>query len=122
MMKLALAAALVLLASFAFSPGNLPGIPICPMQAHLDLPCPGCGLTRAFCAISDGDLPAAWGHNPFSFLLYPATLVALAGPILGRRLPTIVRRVSRGRLATVAPVLLVAGMWLYGIARLAAQT
>jgi len=47
-----------------------------------DLPCPGCGLTRAFCAMADGDLIRAFRFHTAGPLLYFATLyVVVMAPI-----------------------------------------
>ncbi len=50
---------------------DLPGVALCPFRAVTGLPCPGCGMTRAFCSIGHGDLARAFGYNalaPFVFL------------------------------------------------------
>jgi hypothetical protein len=56
------------------------GIDLCALHAVTGLPCPGCGLTRAFIAASAGDLTVALGANPFVLVLYPlfAALAVLA--------------------------------------------
>lgn len=72
----ALAAVAVLAVSASFVPDGLPRFDICPFHRQTGLPCPGCGLTRAFCAISHGRFAAAWHFNPFAFLFYAATLAA----------------------------------------------
>ncbi len=57
-------------ALLSVSPGgdrvNLGGLVLpgsCPTRLFLDIGCPGCGLTRSFISLSDGDLTAAWGYN-----------------------------------------------------------
>ena len=72
---LGLGAAVVLLLSFLLVPGGLPAFDLCLLQRLTGLPCPSCGLTRAFCAISHGDPAAAWHYNPFAFPLYAGVLV-----------------------------------------------
>jgi hypothetical protein len=50
---------------------DLPGVVLCPFRAVTGLPCPGCGMTRAFCSIGHGELARAFGYNalaPFVFL------------------------------------------------------
>jgi hypothetical protein len=57
--------------SAVWSPKDLPGFVLCPFRAVTGLPCPGCGMTRAFCAIGHGDFASAFGFNvlaPFVFL------------------------------------------------------
>lgn len=70
------AAAAVLVASFALSPGRL-GPDLCPLHRVTGLPCPGCGVTRGLLHLSHGDVDLALGANPFVLVLWPL-LVALA--------------------------------------------
>lgn len=63
-------------ASFVLPFGGF-GLDLCGVHRVTGLPCPGCGLTRAFISLSHGDLATAVGLNPFSLLLYPL-FVALA--------------------------------------------
>ena len=65
----AVLAALIILVSMAVAPGRLPQVSVCPFRSATGLPCPGCGLTRAFCAIGHAEFAAAWAFNPFSFVL-----------------------------------------------------
>lgn len=53
------------------------GVDICAVHRTTGLPCPGCGLTRAFVLVSHGDLATAVASNPFVLVLYPL-FVALA--------------------------------------------
>jgi hypothetical protein len=41
----------------------------CPFNLITGIPCPGCGMTRAFLALARGDLITALHYNPFSMLL-----------------------------------------------------
>jgi hypothetical protein len=73
-----------LIASFALHPCHddhlcfsLPGvekqiqIPLtCMFRIVTGIPCPGCGLTRSFVAISHGDIRAAWEFNAMGPILY----------------------------------------------------
>jgi hypothetical protein len=43
----------------------------CPIRNIFGIRCPGCGMTRAFVAMSSGNMPRAWRHNPFSFIVVP---------------------------------------------------
>ena len=56
------------------------GVPLCLFRAATRLPCPSCGMTRAFCGIAHGDLPAAIDLNLASPLVFLATVtIALLG-------------------------------------------
>ncbi len=83
----ALAAVFVLAVSAVFVPGGLPKVEICVFHRMTSLPCPGCGLTRAFCAISHGDFAAAWQFNPFAFLFYAGVLAVPFWVALNLRAP-----------------------------------
>lgn len=77
----------VLGASFVLTPESLPRWPLCPVMAVLDLPCPGCGLTRAFTCIAHGRFGEAWAHHPFALPLFVGTalLISARGQSYARR-------------------------------------
>ncbi len=58
---------------------------VCPFRALTGLPCPGCGMTRAWISLLHGDLSAAFRFHPF-FWAVPVLLVFLltAGRPTGR--------------------------------------
>lgn len=49
---------------------------VCPFRALTGLPCPGCGMTRAWISLLHGDLSAAFRFHPF-FWAVPVLLVFL---------------------------------------------
>jgi hypothetical protein len=55
--------------------------PICPLYAATSVACPGCGLTRAYHALFNGDIAAAFGFNalfPFVGLLLAYVFLTMA--------------------------------------------
>ncbi len=60
----------------------------CPMLELLGIPCPGCGMTRAWRALLRLDLSAAFRAHPM-FWSAPALYLAFLrdGQIIGRRFP-----------------------------------
>jgi len=110
----------ILAASFVLTPERLPGFGICAIRRWTGLPCPGCGLTRAFCAISRGNIAGAIALNPFSLPLYAATILLLLRPLLNRWRPELEPRVVASRWFVRGPLLLVAAMWLFGLVRILA--
>lgn len=44
---------------------------ICLFRRLTGIPCPGCGMTRAFAHLAKGEWAAAWANHPFSFVLAP---------------------------------------------------
>jgi len=71
----------ILAISFIFRPDSLPGVELCAFHALTGAQCPGCGMTRAFCAISHGQFAGAWSLNPLSPYLYALTISGLAYPL-----------------------------------------
>lgn len=65
------------------------GAVLCPSRGVLGIPCPGCGLTRAFCALARGAVWQAVGFNalslPLLVLFVAAPLTSLYELSLGRR-------------------------------------
>ena len=61
-----------LLLSFVLPVGTLQSSPviICSFRGFFGVPCPGCGMTRAFCAISHGHPIDALGFHWLSPLIY----------------------------------------------------
>lgn len=81
-------ALLAVAASFLLPFGGF-GLDLCSVHRVTGLPCPGCGLTRAFISLSHGDFSTAAGLNPFALFLYPlfvalAVLALLPGGMRGR--------------------------------------
>ena len=64
--------------SALWSPTDLPGFVLCPFRALTGLPCPGCGMTRAFCAIGHGDFAGAVGFNPLAPFVFAGALLLWA--------------------------------------------
>jgi len=115
---LAGAAAAVLVASLVFAPGDLLRLDLCPFHRLTGLPCAGCGMTRAFCAISHGDFAAAWGFNPFGFVFYAAFVLMALLPVLERRHPSLGARIWRRRGTQIAFAAVLCSMTVFGLWRL----
>jgi len=120
----ALDGALILLAagvvaiSALFAPETLPGFNLCPFHRFTGLPCPGCGLTRAFCCITHGEFLRAWQFNPFSYIFYAACLTLLFWPLLRTRWPEFESCLVRSRWFNRFPFILIGGMLLFGVCRM----
>ena len=108
----------VLLISFIFPPGGLPQVPICYFAVLTGLPCPGCGLTRGFCAIAHGRFADAWAYNPFAFALYGLTVFFLLYPWLTRWFSRLRQRLVRWRVPLWLSLSLVVAMWIFGAWRM----
>jgi hypothetical protein len=119
-------ALLVVLASFTLRMRSdervglawVPGIllpPLCLSREWLGMSCPGCGLTRSFVCLAQGDWSAAWDKHRLGWLL--AILVLLQIPYRihglrnpGKALPTWARK-------WISQVLigLLVGNWVLGL-------
>ena len=112
-------AGLALAASVLIPASRLPATSFCPFRMLTGFPCPGCGLTHSFCNISHGHFRMAWQANPFGFLFYALAIVFVAWPWLRARFPGMEVAMGRTRAAVWAPALLMVGMWVYDVARIA---
>ncbi len=105
----------VLLVSLVLPAGGFSGIDTCAFHSLTGLSCPGCGLTRAFCAISHGQYRDAWSLHPFSFPLYAAVLVGLGAPWLSHCFSAVTGRKTTVALRlgffTLAVAMLIYGGW-----------
>jgi hypothetical protein len=91
---------------------------LCPLHGLLGLPCPACGLTRAFCALTHGNVPEALRQNALSlpvFGLFLAAPVVAVYELLRRRRCTFYAFLYSTRVAYVAGTVVV----LYAVGRLA---
>lgn len=68
---------LLILASFLYAPWSTDGPIFCPFRFLVGMPCPGCGLTRSFCALSQGNVSDAFMFHVFGPLLYAACVCAV---------------------------------------------
>ena len=67
----AIALAVVLAVSFVFPPSGL-GISVCAFKNAFGIPCPGCGLSRSFAALSHGQVWMAFSVHPLGPIIYAA--------------------------------------------------
>ncbi len=75
----------VMAVSFVFPIEGL-GVDLCILHSTTGLPCPGCGLSRAIAAISQGDWLAALALNPFALVAWPLFLVLAVVTLAPRRI------------------------------------
>ncbi len=96
--------------SVALGPYVEHGPVVCPLRALTGLPCPGCGLTRAFVALAHGHIEDALALHLFSVplgaVMLLAAAVAAAELVAGRTLLACHWLYSR-RLATLVACALV---------------
>ena len=115
---LALGAVVVLGISFYFTTGSLPQVEVCSFKRVLGVPCPGCGLTRAFCSISHGQFGNAWNFNPFAYVFYSIAVYMVLRPLLKLKFPKMERWFVNSRWSTILPIALIIGMLVFGALRI----
>ncbi|MDX6307558.1 MAG: hypothetical protein QOI06_604 [Nocardioidaceae bacterium] len=89
---------------------------VCPFRLATGLPCPGCGMTRAWVFLAHGRLGDAASANPFAFVTMPAgvLIVLLVVVALVRRRP--MPDIGRGLRHPMGMVLIVS--WIaFGVVR-----
>lgn len=59
-------------------PADEPALVLCPFRALTHYPCPGCGMTRAFCALAHFEFWRAIKFNALSPLLFLSAIFAWA--------------------------------------------
>ncbi len=120
-LPLFLLAASALVLPYCIALAKLPQIP-CTFLHLTGYPCPLCGFTRAFWAISAGHWGEAFSNSPLSFAVYLAVWVVFlwngaalaAGVVLSRGSAFRFGRTFRRRAFAVA-LLLLAANWVYRI-------
>jgi len=68
------AASVVLAVSYLYAPYVHDGPVVCLLRGLVGIPCPSCGLTRAFCALAHGELREALRYHALSPLLFGAVV------------------------------------------------
>lgn len=92
---------------------------LCPFRAVTGLLCPGCGMTRAFCALGHGELRRAMHFNALSPLLYLSLIVVWIGAAATvLKLPRVHKVIMRFRPNPAFSIMLLAVVLMWWVARL----
>jgi hypothetical protein len=89
---------------------------LCTFRRFSGLGCPGCGMTRCFISLANGDVRAAWSYNPAGLLMFalfafqlPYRVVQLVR--IRRGLPELrLNRLTQWSLGIIAVVMF--GQWI----------
>jgi hypothetical protein len=119
-LALAAGAAGALCLSVALSPAEAANGPVvCPFRLATGLPCPGCGMTRAWVLLAHGRLGAALSANPFVLVTMPSAgalaLLVLGALVLRRPLPDL-----RAAAGSWIVKMVLAGWLAFGLIRVVA--
>lgn len=118
---LSIVAALILVISVLVPTHGLLPFSVCGFRWLTELPCPLCGLTRAFSSIGHGDMGAAWRYHPLSFALYALTIAAAAVPLMAHVAPGATTRVVTSPQLSRALCILGLGVLIFGVLRIIAR-
>jgi hypothetical protein len=99
----------VLGASYLYAPFVHDGPVVCLFRRVTGLPCPSCGLTRSFCAMSHGDLRSAGAYHPLGPLLFGLICASLVLLVVA---PYRWHRVANARYTQWSLVALVLASWI----------
>ena len=91
----------------------------CPVLLTTGVPCPGCGLTRAIALLFQGQWRASLTMHAFAPAFLLALIVVLAAALMPEIYrPAFVSNLERLERKTAIPVVLLAGLVVYWLARL----
>jgi hypothetical protein len=93
------------------SPADVSLIP-CILHLVTDVPCPGCGMTRACLALTQGHFADAWRYHPFSYLIIGLTIGSAFFPMWLKNAWTHCSSITRNTIA-VGGVVLCLSIWIY---------
>lgn len=95
------------------SPAAVTLIP-CIFHSVTDIPCPGCGMTRACVALVQGKFGTAWDYHPFSFFLIGLAIAAAFFPV-GLKNTWTRRSLGTQNLIVIGGIILCLSIWLIKI-------
>lgn len=98
-------------ASAEMAPEEVSLIP-CLFHLGTDVPCPGCGMTRACLAITHGHFGDAWHYHPFSFLIIGLAIGMAFFPVWFKHAWNRCSPITRNVLA-VSGIVLCLSVWIH---------
>ncbi len=98
-------------AASEISPEGVSLIP-CVLHAVTDVPCPGCGMTRACLALIHGHFADAWRYHPFSFLIIGLAVGMAFFPIWLKSAWTRCSPYTRN-VITIGGIMLCLSLWIH---------
>jgi hypothetical protein len=106
-----------MLAAWHYSHSGLISPLKCPLRSLTGIPCPTCGMTRAFVSLAQGDFPQAVVHHAFAPFLFLAIAIAI-GHItlelwLGHRIHTFYTHLLKKHRIQVSLLLALLGYYAY---------
>ena len=93
------------------SPAEISLIP-CILHLVTDIPCPGCGMTRACIALTHGHFADAWRYHPFSYLIIGLAIGSAFFPTWLKNAWTRCSSVIQNTIA-ISGIVLCLSIWIY---------
>lgn len=93
------------------SPAEISLIP-CILHLVTDIPCPGCGMTRACIALTHGHFADAWRYHPFSYLIIGLAIVSAFFPMWLKNTWICCSPSTRNTIA-IGGIVLCLSIWIY---------
>jgi hypothetical protein len=110
----------ILFASAVVSPFHREVFSVCLLKDIFGIPCPGCGLTRAFLFLAHGDLRSAMGLNANSFLVFSIVVLlwlhSAFNALTHNEIKVHLTRIESFSLVTLAVIATATG-WIYNLQR-----
>ena len=100
---------------FWCSQGNyLSSVPhFCVFQKALNMPCPGCGMTRSVCSIAEGNVYLAWQYNPAGFFVFLFFIIQIPLRIIALRFCDVSEKVSLfSRIGSIVVICMFFLVWM----------
>lgn len=94
------------------------GPTLCMFRVVTGVPCPGCGMTRSFCAIAEGEMGKAFDFHILGPFLYGAILLAIPLILIEAFLHVRVIPIYRWATWSRLPYLLLVVLFVYHAVRL----
>ncbi len=86
---------------------------LCIFQKILNVPCPGCGVTRSVFAIAGGDVSSAWKFNPAGLFLFIYFLAQIPLRITALKFNTLEAHISHiGRIGNKCIISILFLAWM----------
>lgn len=85
----------------------------CVFQQLLNMPCPGCGLTRSIFAVAEGNILSAWKFNPAGLFLFFYFFAQIPSRIIALKCHTAQECISRmSRVGSNAVIYVLCLVWI----------
>jgi hypothetical protein len=110
----------ILFASLVVSPFHREVFSVCLLKDVFGIPCPGCGLTRAFLFLAHGDLRSALELNANSLLVFSLVVLlwvhSAYNALTHNEIKVHLTRMESFSMATLAAIATASG-WIYNLQR-----